>query len=136
MSDTVWTIEFGEYSDYAVHAIFSTRERAAEMLDNFGIEWTDDEDRGYTVRIVERPLNPRVELMQLNHDLWKVCMGRDGSVEKLEQVRRPNLWDLFGSEMCVYDKKIIGKVVAPSSKHAVKIANEFRAQAIADGRLK
>lgn len=135
MSDTVWTIESGEYSDYRVWAVYSTKKQATDVLDACGVEWADGPEGGYNTRVVERPLNPKTELTQLQYDLWSVRMSRDGTVDRLEK-RPVDVEDIYGSDLGVwFEREIIGNVVARSSKHAVKIANEFRAQAIADGRL-
>lgn len=138
MSGSVWTVESGEYSDYRVHAVFSSKELAIEILEAAGVKWTDDPSWGYNDRIVERPLDPETDLTQRGYELWYVRLDRSGEVDDC-RLRGGELdaSDLFDDErLAVWrSNEISGYVVARSKKHAIKIANDYRARAIAEGRL-
>lgn len=137
MSETVWTIEDGEHSDsdYRVHAVYSTKKQATDVLEACGIDWTDNPDSDGP-RVVERPLNPHPQIAHPDYDLWNIFMHPDGEVVRCNKRSATTLDDLFNVELWIaHRQKIFGYVVARSKEHAVKIVNEFRAQAIAEGRM-
>jgi hypothetical protein len=51
MTDTAYAIVSGEYSDYTIHAVFTTRELAEGQLFAYGSTWDEPE-------IKELPLDP------------------------------------------------------------------------------
>ena len=133
----VWTIESGQYSDYRVDGIFSTRENAeavAAKLTSEGKGWHD-------YRIEERELDPGVEGLREGYGCFVVWMLRDGTVESVRQWE----WDISDSTPEVWRRSQApinqGKnvpdclnttVFARDEQHAIKIANEQRAQLIAN----
>lgn len=111
---TVWVVEDGDYSDYRVTGVFTSEENADLISDKFG------------GRVSEWNLDPCVDDINAGRKVFDVFMEKDGTVNKVN----------------VSDDFVIGVVSrfqgwfqmwARDKKHAVKIANEQRAQMIASG---
>ena len=134
---TIWVVDDGEYSDYHVIGVFTTKGMARDVARAFKLG--DDS-------IHEWPLNPGVA--ELNKGLWQytVVMLRDGSTERI--TRKDELYDLELSSY-LWDRPnapayagrnipaaLVATVWARDDKHAVKIANERRTQMIANGEWK
>lgn len=71
MSDRkqVWTVEAGDYSDYHVVGVYSTRENAVQIC-----EALSGADRWYDYEVVERTLNPGIEAV--NEGLVRYPMSK------------------------------------------------------------
>ena len=135
---SIWVIEDGEYSDYHIIGVFSSKEGASLVQARTG------------GTVAEWPLDPAVSELRAGLSRWRVLMLRDGTAEKVE-VRDTNEYiissaDLAGEAM-VWRRSIApffrgrhvadcldAAVWANSPAHAVKIANEKRAQLIASGQ--
>ena len=123
----VWVIEDGEYSGYRVVGVYSSRENAKKALATF--------DSG---SIARWPLNPNIDEINQGMSRWRVFMRGDGTVEAVDISKSSH-------ESIDYVAKtghssrpfpfISSTVWATDETHAVKIVNEKRAQAIAEGRL-
>jgi hypothetical protein len=129
----VWFVESGEYSDYTVVGVFSTEENANMIRDLLN------------ATVVKRVLDPGVNELREGMSQFYVQMLKDGTVEKcVLQTEisaytfedQPRIWRRSiapaykntGVQDCLQ-----GTFWAKDSTHAVKIANEYRAQFIASG---
>ena len=132
---SVWVIESGDYSEYHVVGVFSSKENAETVM--VAIK---DEDAS----ISEWELHPGVEDLRAGHRLFEVFMLRNGDAEKVyeENLQYSNLsptafiWRR--SQASVYKGSGIpdcmrASVWAQDATQAIKAANEKRAQLIAIG---
>jgi hypothetical protein len=138
---SVFVIEEGDYSDYRVVGVFSTREKAEIVLSQLA-----KREYGSEAEISEWPLNPGVAALSKGWLLWLVWMERDGTVEKCEQ-RELSAYDLGTDAVSLWRRSeapayrgrgvkdvLNASVFAKDSRHAVKIVNEIRAQWIAENK--
>lgn len=138
---SVWVIEEGEYSDYHIVGIFSTKEIAEEVLATLP---SDHYYESAKPVVVEWPLDPFIGNLRNGLKPYTVYMLQNGDVEKVEE--EPTDYDIdfpkpapqreylntFG-EIVSWPANIYGTVLAKHEKHAIKIVNEARIQAIAGG---
>jgi hypothetical protein len=137
---TIYAVSSGDYSDYRVNALFSTREAA----ESFMATVKDD----YYNAIEEYELDPpTVSLIQRGYSVWRVVMRRDGTVENCDRhdprerynsddVPSHRIWER--TKAPAYKGRgipdaLMASVWARTEKQAVKIVNEKRAQIIASG---
>ena len=135
MSETIYVITDGDYSDYHICAVFDDMDLAEKYQNTFG---GDD--------IENWELNPVEQLLRDGVAIWRVEMTRDGDVDMSKfgdvcpvQKSQPDPDELYPQ------RKWVGgtgpgpvatwilrvETIAKSKEHAVKIANERRAQIIA-----
>lgn len=128
-SKSIWVIEQGEYSDYHVVGIFSSKENAEKVLSI--IEPSYDPPK-----IVEYKLDPGVEELNQGLTPYSVLMEANGDTVHVEKylVYDFNSTPKFSILRTI--KRILAIVFATSETHAVKIVNERRIQMIANGELK
>jgi len=130
---TVWAVEQGEYSDYRVLGVFSTRENAERVATLMSCDW-------YEATVKEWPIDPGIDEMNAGYKQWTVTMDYDGTVEWCGE--DPSPYDATLAELTVWRRSkyvndvIGGNIWAKDAKHAIKIVNEKRLQWIADGTLK
>ena len=136
---SVWVIEQGSYSDYHVVGVFSSRENAEAIMEKAGGSLYDAE-------IDQWELDPGVEALHKGLNKYSVWMLRNGDLES-EIKRDEDPWrDSWADDLRIwrrtqapmYQGKGIPDVLqasvwAKDEKHAVKIVNERRTQAIASG---
>lgn len=143
MSQTIYAVTSGSYSDYRVVALFSTREKAQDYKDTV---LKNEYDSG----IEEYQLDPdTTDLLRRGYAVWRVIMLRDGSTERVyrpdngrydvEDAPSFHIWKR--TEASAYIGKgipdaLAASVWAKSEKAAIKITNEKRAQMIASGEWK
>ena len=125
----VWVIEQGEYSDYRVVGVYTSREKAELVAKALRPTWGDKPT------VTQWPLNPALEQVNTGLGQFNVTIKRDGTVQFV------GVHDFSGMPM--EDDFQLGrggyltaKVWARDKKHAVKIVNERRAQMIANGEWK
>lgn len=127
MSPTVYVVTTGSYSDYGIRGMFSTKEKAQAF-----IEATHHGD----VNDIEKyRLDANSEDIQRGLSPWRVLMAKDGTV------RRAGLasydFDSGCEWWCSFPRSPESVVElsctcwAKDEQHAIKIANEKRAQIIA-----
>lgn len=139
---SVFVVESGEYSDRCVEAVFTSEDGAKRWV----ADHHDDEHMG-RLRITEFPLDPTRRELPPGHVLWSVVMRRDGAVEQTRWVRSkvhnpivypdtfvisdsPNEWLTALPEGPTAHREFF--ITARDREHAVKVANERRAQMIAE----
>lgn len=135
----VWVVEQGEYSDYRVVGVFSSRENAQLVADAI-----NGERVACDATVAEWLMDPAVADLNAGRRPFVVHMLRDGTVERCEawQITGYELAGKFDiwrrSEALAYagtDKPdcLSATVWATDAEHAVKIVNEKRVQMIASG---
>lgn len=136
---TVWAIEEGEYSDYHVVGVFTSKENAEKVLEKLKDKYT------YPT-LVEWPLDPAVAELNQGLSQYLVWMLKDGSVESVKQ-QEFSAYNLAG-EIRVWERSkvpffkgekpdiLTATVWATDDKHAIKIVNEKRIQMLASEQWK
>jgi hypothetical protein len=132
---TVWVVEQGEYSDYRVVGVFSSKENAQQIA-----AAVDD------ATVAEWPLDPGIEDMNAGRKPFRVFMLRDGTAEHVreETIDRSVLGSLDGPFLMKRGGRPVWAqapeppclnvaVWANDAEHATKIANEHRTRLIASG---
>ena len=125
----VYTVESGEYSDYSVHGIFSSRENATEFIKFYGKSSYNE------MEICEKTLNPTMEEIKQGLELYYVSITYDGKVG-IEISRHD--WVKHGSYRFVgsYNspltrKTLIVYLFTDSVERATKIISDKRRELIA-----
>ncbi|TAL45462.1 MAG: hypothetical protein EPN91_02290 [Salinibacterium sp.] len=127
---SVWWIEDGAYSNYAVLGVFSSEQNAHTAL---------QELRSKTADIVEVTLDGGIDMLKQGLHIFVVTMCRDGSIESLLQPHTFNVDDDDVKPHLYKDALSEGflmhiNVWAKSEKHAIKVANEHRTMLVASGK--
>lgn len=140
---TVWVIEQGEYSDYRVVGVFSTKARAEQALAAINKKDEDGDSIGYPASIAEWPLDPGSKELSKGYRAFACVMHRDGTVAStrtvdIEETYRAKPWIWRRTQAPVYRGQqtvdcLCSTVLAKDEVHAIKIVNEQRAQLIARG---
>lgn len=118
---TIYVVTDGEYSDYHICGVFTSKANAKLFCAAFGGE------------IEKHEANPCVSELRHGCEGWFIRMARDGeilcasiAIDGCDVVDAPSFRrDRIGS--------MIAHVMAISRKHAVKQANDARVQMIARG---
>ena len=142
MSKLYW-IEEGDYSDYRVVGVYDSKEKAEKVAEYL--------NRGRSIyrdgaSVVEVPLNPAYEELNSNLTQYLVNMTYDGNAYRVEERSSSrevdaalNVWTKTKASRWETSENVAdeikGDVWAKDKKHAVKIANEFKTRAIAEGRM-
>jgi hypothetical protein len=127
-------IDDGEYSDYHVIGIYSTKKRAEAVR-----AWLNAGD------IREMLLDPGVEAVNQGLVPWRVYILRDGQIEGQAEPQDSYYWNME-TRALVWERTkapayqgtgmpdvLEVTALAKSQKHAIKIANEIRTRMIATG---
>lgn len=136
MSKPIWVVEEGEYSDYKVVGVFSTKENADLFVSQL------DTTRYSKPSVSEWALDPNIDEIRAGLRPFAVWIERDGTVndvlrESAESVT--SCWDKprqpgpFARNYRPGVKQLRAYVWAKDEAHAVKIAGERRRRLIADG---
>jgi len=131
MADKIaYIVTHGEYSNYEIHAVFSTWELAEAYIKTF--KWDDDEGP----EIEEWPIDKNSEGLKAGYAAFEVRISPGGDVSKCEvsEVDRGfgepdgRIWnDSFKD----FDGNYTFLIMARDAEHAIKIANERRAKLVA-----
>jgi len=132
---SVWVIESGTYSDYSVDGIFSSEENA-----ELALKMLVNSDAS----IAEWSLDPKVLEIRKGLKPYLVFMKRNGDVDTIIEFffindQEPDIIHRYGRVKYSYkDSYDVLRVYtwARDERHAIKIANEKRAQKIALGEWK
>jgi hypothetical protein len=139
---TVWVVEQGEYSDYRVVGVFTSKAHAHVVAD--AINAPHEDTGAYVATVAEWPLDPAVEELRQGFVPYFVLMLKDGTVERCTQ-QSVDGYDVAGSVRIwrrAHAPAYVGKGIADAlqaqvwakdEQHAIKIANEHRARLIASG---
>lgn len=133
MAKSIFVLEEGEYSDYHIVGVFSTRENAELVRAALNNEPSID----------EWPIDPSVDGLNKGYTPFNVLMLRDGSVEMHRTVelssynlRNPYFVWKRSKAPCFEPNTpdcLNMTVLARDEAHAIKIVNEKRARLIAEG---
>lgn len=135
----VYIVTIGEYSDYKILAIFSTKERAGEYIRLF-VEKGNWAGKG---EIEEYPVDQWKDFANIKKDKvgYLVIMTKEGKmVNVYKNYVYDNLKEFKNHINKKYSFQKMGKykgslhilVLAKNEQHAIKIANEKRVQLIAN----
>jgi hypothetical protein len=141
MKNYVWVIEQGAYSNYRVVGVFSSKANADLVAK--AVNGSDNYDEA---KVSKWELDPAVSELNAGLSMFYVTMAKDGTTERAAAAGlvsyyisgEMSVWKR--SEAPAYKGKNVQDAVnctvwAKDGKHAVKIANEFRTQMIALGKL-
>lgn len=139
----VWVIESGEYSDYHVVGVFSSKKNAQLVYDAIRTS------QGYHTDLHDEiacwPLDPVIEELRQGFRQFYVLMQRDGTVESVRPKTFFDDYQINGyskvwrrSTAPFYRGKNVPDCLdillwAKDETQAIKAANERRAQMIANG---
>jgi len=132
---SIWAIEDGCYSDYHIVGVFSSEEKAQKIKNIVGGE------------VVEWNLDPGINEINKGLSMFSILMDYSGDIERLTKEKictynlsdnGLNIWERTKAH--AYQGKKVndavgGFVWAKDQKHAIKIANEFRTQSIAENKM-
>lgn len=127
---TVYILEDGEYSDYRVEAIFSTREKA-EAYQRWRAAKTSDGEG----KIVERNLDDGGEAFRKDYGVYRVYFkAMTGDINKI-LLNEAGAEEYFPEGQSIPSGYCVS-VIARDEKHAIKIANEKRLEFTAMREIK
>jgi hypothetical protein len=131
MSDKIYLVARGSYSDYAVYAAFTSKQSAQEAIDRHA-----GGDVYEKFEIEEIPLNP--DVVSSGKRAWRVIMDYDsGDKAEAKQIDLCGVIDGldFSSVFKRYGRTpnlmFSCECYADDEAHAIKIANERRAMYLA-----
>jgi len=132
----IYIVTEGEYSDYGIVAIFSTKEKAQNFI---SITAAPDDLSDYEIE--EWPLDEHEALIEKfkkkELSIYMVSMYRNGDVEEVREEEKKSIWidNATAGKYNLWTENRIGMwVIARDEKHAVKIVNEKRTQLIAENK--
>lgn len=127
----LFIVTSGEYSDYSIIACFSTEKKAKDFMKYFSglSKWNSPRVEVYELD------PPVIEQVEKGYTVYCIVMLRDGGIESIKDEGPDDLYR--GSHYYVWfrhdsppDAMVI-KACAKTRKQAIKIANDLRAQSIA-----
>lgn len=126
---SIWVIEDGEYSDYRVVGVYSTKEHADRVRDLVGGE------------VNEWALDPLIETLNAGLTYYRVEMYRNGDVKQAGPTKISNSEVMSTYRTSVYmaiwprteAKRLIVEGWFRDEDHAIKVTNEKRTEQIASG---
>jgi hypothetical protein len=143
----IYAVSSGDYSDYRVNALFSSKKLAEEFIE---VMQKDNLYGGDYYGIEEYELDPpTVDLIKRGYSVWSVLMLQDGTVERTHKTDNDK-YDVSNAGFCrIWERTkapafkgkgipdaLNMKVWAKTEQAAIKIVNEKRAQMIAMGEWK
>lgn len=131
--NSVFVVEQGNYSDYHVVGVFSTKENADMICGKINLG--EEEDSYGKASVAEWPLNPGVSELNQGLKLYNVGMRADGTVVRAPYADSDIGYGLRNAGFHINRGEMWGTVWAESDIHAIKIANELRGQGLAEGRF-
>ena len=123
--DKVYIITYGDYSDYTICAVFSTRDKAEEYI----------QQHGDTYRIEEYSVDEEIE----QSEIWSVEIGMlSHNIKRCESVSdswhndKVDKFRIFEPVLSSDEWSIKFVLRADSMNRAIKVANERVAQIVAN----
>ena len=117
----LYVVTSGEYSDYKIESIFSTKEKAEKFCSLF------PEDAFQKPDIEEYELD---EYSNKDKKEFSVSMDIDGHIDRVFQINPGGI----AKESCVFHRDLLHSYCyADDTQHAIKITNERRVKLIALG---
>jgi hypothetical protein len=125
----VFAIASGEYSDYGINTICSTREIAEKTM---ALLMASDDGWHSDYRIEEYDLDVYKDI-PFGYTIWIVYMDRDGNSASEPRLGTPLDFAYTWEGPCWKSDECYIHVAARDAEHAVKIANEYRTKALLAG---
>jgi hypothetical protein len=134
----VFIVTSGEYSDYGINAVFSTRELAQAYVDLF-----PKQRKWKTMDIEEWTLDPNARNLKQGRKPFLVHMKKNGDTLKVEQIEEhyyvpdSGIKVIFAAPQYEHSEAwgyMTVQCFADNKTHAVKIANEKRLQLLASNQ--
>ena len=129
MNDKAFLVTTGEYSDYRVEGVFTTREKAEEFASHYHPGYNEAE-------IEEVILDVKIDQPR-GMKYWYVSFDREGNSNVRDDIPPGRHKDhgYFPEDGCVPcgDGKMGTSCWAKDKAHAAKIANERRIQVVVNG---
>ena len=123
----IYLVSQGSYSDYGVIGVFEKKEDAQLFIDKF-----QGEDSYDKMEIETRALNKFIPEIKQGLDSYRVRMQKDGAVSScITRDDIPDLWREYFFDMKL---NLVVDCMAKDQQHAIKIANERRIAALAEGK--
>ena len=126
----IYIVTVGDYSDYRICGVYSSKKMAQKYIDSFKYCAFNE------FRIEKYPVNLFVDFLNSGYIAFSVRMKKDGQVLEVEHVDNEYLFTSRCARPFDFDVRnnLICGVFAKDEKHAIKIVNERRAQAIANNQ--
>lgn len=139
---TVWVVEQGEYSDYRVVGVFTSKENAEKVRAMFS---EDDTTEYGKATVAEWNLDPSIEQLNAGLRQFELWIDREGNAYHPPELVEPfdvdlrddfKAIDTWNKDTQKFDapRHLRCEVWAKDEEHAIKIANERRTQLIATGQ--
>ncbi len=127
----IYMVTSGEYSDYGVDGLFTSKELAQQFVDAFA-----PSGYGGFNDIQEMPLDPHATEVRNGHKPFFVRMDKDGTSSECRI--KDSAYGFDGEDKLGWDIQggMYMHTFAKDQEHAVKIANEKRTQLIAANQWK
>ncbi len=124
---TVFMVTAGEYSDYGVVAIYSTKEKAEQFMEEFpNSEYNPIDEINIDIDYAG--------MKAAGKTIWITHMDRNGNTLRVQDTR-----SVFGQVLFHFNRReqeapfLINWCYAASEEQAIKATNEKRTQLIANG---
>jgi hypothetical protein len=131
-----YIVTAGAYSDYGIIAVFSSRERAQAFINTAGSEEEQGDD-AYSMAVIEEwevdPVGPN---LPQGLQSWHVEMTRAGDTVRSFVNEGMHSWLQAMKTVVVWltNGNLGLNCLARDREHAVKVANEHRARALAENQ--
>lgn len=123
----IYVVVSGEYSDFGINAIFTTKELAELYISAFS-----QKDRYEELIIQEWNIDPYELELKQNRKPFRIIMDKEGNTINIDY--ETSDFSLMPERLIEFQwgtKNMICRCFADNKKHAVKIANEKRVQILA-----
>ena len=121
---TIYVLTSGDYSDYHINGVYSSRELAQAFIDAVEREYPYSD-----YMIEEYDLDEYADELKRGYHLWFVRMKRDGLVLEAYEVERSYIMDHLSEDA---SRDLVNRCLAKDKEHAIKITNERRIQFLAN----
>lgn len=130
---TIYVVTSGQYSDYSIRGVFTTKENAQAYINAFSAKYSEFND------VEEYELDQWVDEISRGLIHWRVIMYRDGSLHEVEKSEYPGFGGDFEKGVHWMDRAYWNPtqpwanfyVWSETQEAAIKIANERRIMALA-----
>lgn len=127
---TIYVVTSGSYSDYGINAVFDDEQLAKDFIAMF------EKGNYIDMQIEEWKLNPEEENIRAKRKLYFLRMNKEGIASDISIEGSSFSIDYINTIQFDNKKNLMIRCFADDEKHAIKIANEKRAQVIANNKWK
>lgn len=129
LMEKIFVVTTGEYSDYRISGVFSTKEKAEDFV-NFVEKHNANR---YYLEIKEYGVDEFSEASKKGFFVFRVEMDKQGNSKVSSKSALVS--DFDKDDINIWGGKLFMDCYAKDEKHATKIANEKRVQLIAEGKM-